>query len=411
MTSQQTSKRIVVLGAGYTGMMAALATARRTRHRSAQVTLVNPSARFTERLRMHQVATGQRLANFQIPDLIAGTGITFVLGRAERLDPAAREVVVTGADGPARLGYDFLIYAIGSATDTAAVPGVAAHAYTLNSPGTAAQLAHHLDALPAGAAVAVCGNGLTGIEAATEIAESHPELRVLLLGRDAPGKMMGPKARAYLERTLRRLRVEVRSGVEVTKVLPDAVELADGELVGCSACLWTTGFWASPLAADAGLAVDERGRIAVDAALRSVSHPSVFAVGDSAAIRQGWGVIHGTCQSGMPSAAHAAANVARLLTGKQPRPFRFGYIHQPVSLGRRDAVIQFTKPDDSPRRWYLTGRQAIWYKKLVTGSPPVTYRMSRRVNVPAAALGAKGGRGTRHPALPVPAISQPGRSA
>ncbi len=85
MTSQQTSKRIVVLGAGYTGMLAALATARRTRHRSARVTLVNPSARFTERLRMHQIATGQRLANFQIPDLIAGTGITFVLGRAERL--------------------------------------------------------------------------------------------------------------------------------------------------------------------------------------------------------------------------------------------------------------------------------------------------------------------------------------
>jgi hypothetical protein len=113
----------------------------------------------------------------------------------------------------------------------------------------------------------------------------------------------------------------------------------------------------------------------------------------------------------MPSAAHAAANVARLVKGKQPRPFRFGYIHQPVSLGRGDAVIQFTKPDDSPRRWYLTGRRATWYKKAVTGSPPVTYRMSRRVNVPAAALATKGGRGTRHPAAPVPAISQPGRSA
>jgi NADPH-dependent 2,4-dienoyl-CoA reductase/sulfur reductase-like enzyme len=115
---------------------------------------------------MHQIATGQQLANFQIPDLIAGTGITFVPGRAERLDLAIREVVVTGEDRPSRLGYDFLIYAIGSATDTAGVPGVDAHAYTLNSPGTAAQFAHHLDALPPGAPVAVCGNGLTPARAA-----------------------------------------------------------------------------------------------------------------------------------------------------------------------------------------------------------------------------------------------------
>ena len=64
------------------------------------------------------------------------------------------------------------------------------------------------------------GNGLTGVEAATEIAESHPDLRVLLLGLGEPGSMMGPKARAYLDRALQRLGVEVRSGVASPRCCP-----------------------------------------------------------------------------------------------------------------------------------------------------------------------------------------------
>ena len=75
--------------------------------------------------------------------------------------------------------------------------------------------------------------------------------------------------------------------------------LDDGEIVPGDATLWTTEFWASPLAAESEFAVDARGRIVVDATLRSVSHPSVFAIGDAAAIRLAWGEIHGTCQSGI----------------------------------------------------------------------------------------------------------------
>jgi NADH:ubiquinone reductase (H+-translocating) len=394
MRRTRNEHRIVVLGAGYTGMMCAIRTARRTRHHGGKVTLVNPSRRFTERLRMHQIATGQQLADHQIPDLLAGTGVDFVQGRATRIDPDRREVHVDTAGGDRLLVYDTLVYAIGSVADTTTVPGADTHAYTLDDPHAAARLAARLTEIPEGT-VAVCGGGLTGAEAAAEIAESHPGVRVVLLSRDVPGSMMGDKARAYLNRALDRLGVTVRARVEITKVLPGEVELAGGEVVDVDACLWTTGFIAPPLAAESGLTVDPRGRIVVDATLRSVSHPSVYAIGDAAAIRQGWGTIHGTCQSGIPSGIHAADAIARQLAGRKSRPFRFGYIHQPVCLGRHDAVIQFTHPDDIPRRWYLTGRWAIAYKEFVTSSPPVTYAVSRRFNVPAAALSARGGRANR----------------
>jgi NADH dehydrogenase FAD-containing subunit len=257
--------------------------------------------------------------------------------------------------------------------------------------------------------VVVGGNGLTGIEAATEVAESHPHLRVVLLGRDEPGAMMGPKARAHLGRALARLGIEARSGVVIAAVLPDGVQLDDGEVVRADATLWTTGFWASPLAAEAGLAVDARGRIVVDTTLRSVSHPTVFAVGDAAAIRLAWGEIHGTCQSGIPSGAHAADNIGRLVRNRKPKPFRFGYWHQPLSLGREDAVIQFTKRDDTPRRLWIKGSRAVAYKELVTSSPPVTYRIARRWTFPLALLSARGGRATRRPPAEPVAVAPRGR--
>jgi NADH:ubiquinone reductase (H+-translocating) len=127
------------------------------------------------------------------------------------------------------------------------------------------------------------------------------------------------------------------------------------------------------LPAAAGLEVDEGGRVITDATLRSVSHPDVYAIGDAAAIRQDYGMMHGTCQSGMPTGVAAARNIARSLAGRPLKAFRYGYLHTPVSLGRHDAVVQFTHRDHTPGRFCLTGRPATWYKETVSAAPWPTY--------------------------------------
>ncbi|MFI6682756.1 NAD(P)/FAD-dependent oxidoreductase [Streptomyces sp. NPDC050485] len=386
-----TTHRVLILGAGYAGLSAAIQLAARVkRGEGVEVTLVNPQERFTERLRLHMAATGQQLAELSIPELLAGTGARFVRGWVTAVDADARTVRI---DDDRVLSYDTLVYGVGSVADTAAVPGAEDHAYTLNTPQDAEVLAGRLARLGSGTVV-VGGSGLTGIESAAEIAEQYPRLDVVLLGRGEPGAAMNRKAKAYLHAALDRLGVRVRSGVEVMKVLPGAVELAGGESVAADVVVWTSGTRVSPLAAAAGLAVDERGRIVTDAALRSLSHPEVFAVGDAAAIRQGYGVLHGTCQGGMPTGVHAALSILRVLKGKQPKPFRFGYYHTPVSLGRADAVVQFTRPDDSARRICLTGRTAARYKEAVTASPWPTF--GRMKKMPASgAFWPHGGRFTR----------------
>jgi NADH dehydrogenase FAD-containing subunit len=379
--------KIVILGAGYAGMTAAVSLTARTKHRDdVRITVVNASDRFTERLRLHQTATGQELSDLRIPALLPE--VELVKGWVTGVDVNARTIRV---DDERTVEYDTLIYALGGVTDTAAVPGADTHAFTLDSRHDAELLARRLATLSTGT-VAVCGSGLTGVEAAAEIAERHPDLDVVLLGREEPGAAMGQKAGGYLRAALNRLGVRVRAGVEIVKVLPDEVALAGGESVATDVVLWTSGVRVSPLAA--GLDVDERGRIVTDATLRSVSHPNVYAVGDAAAIRQRYGVMHGTCQGGMPTGAHAAMSIVRELKGKQPKRFRFGYIHLPVSLGRRDAVIQFTKPDGSPRRLSLTGRRAVWYKETVSGSPWPTYGRIKKVPLQSA-IWTHGGRYTR----------------
>jgi NADH:ubiquinone reductase (H+-translocating) len=381
-------KEILILGAGYTGMGATMGLAGRLKGREdVHITLVNPQTRFTERLRLHQTASGQELADLEIPEQLADTDVQFVPGWVTSIDADAQTVRI---DDEHVLRYDTLVYALGSVADTDTVPGVDKFAYTLNSAQDAAALADQLDRLGDGTVI-VAGGGLTGIESAAEIAEQHPDTDVVLLSREEPGSMMGKKARARLHAGLARLGVQVRRGADIVKVMSDGVALADGEVVPAQAVLWTTGVRVSPLAVAAGLHVDDRGRIVTDESLRSVSHPNVYAVGDAAAIRQSYGVMHGTCQSGIPTSLHTAASIVRELKGKQPKPFRFGYVHQPVSLGRHDTVIQFTHADDSPGRFYLAGRLAVAYKETVSSSPWTTYRLIRAMPGIGAMTWRRGG--------------------
>lgn len=72
-------QQIVVLGAGYAGVLCALRLAR-TR---ARVTLVNAAPHFVERIRLHELATGRAPRPRALAELVAGTGVELHVGWAE----------------------------------------------------------------------------------------------------------------------------------------------------------------------------------------------------------------------------------------------------------------------------------------------------------------------------------------
>ncbi|MFE1251891.1 NAD(P)/FAD-dependent oxidoreductase [Streptomyces sp. NPDC058735] len=358
--------RIVVLGAGYAGTVAAGRLARRLHREDVAITLVNADPDFVERVRMHQLATGQDLRHRPFAEMFAGTGVHLRFAEVTAVDADAGTVTVEDADGVGELPYDSLVYALGSGWDDQGVPGAAEHAYEIAGRPGALRLRGRLARLEAGRSVVVVGGGLTGVEAATEIAEARPDLDVALAARGGLGDWLSDKGRAHLRRVFARLGVTVHEHTAVTAVEADRVTTEDGGSIPAAVTVWTAGFAVHPIAAATTLEVTERGRIVVDKTMRSVSHPDVYAVGDAAmATGPGGKPLRMSCATGTPMAWQAAdALAARLTGGKLPNiPLR--YYNQCISLGRREGLIQYVTADDRAVRAALTGRLAARYKELI----------------------------------------------
>ncbi|MFD7710590.1 NAD(P)/FAD-dependent oxidoreductase [Streptomyces sp. NPDC059786] len=358
--------RIIVLGAGYTGAVAAGRLARRLHRDDVAITLVTAEPDFVERVRMHQLATGQDLKARTFAEMFADTGVELRLARVTAVDADRRTVTVTADGTTEELAYDTLVYALGSGWNDQGVPGTAEHAHQIASRAGALRLRARLAALEAGQPVVVVGGGLTGLEAATEIAEARPDLTVSLVARGALGDWLSDRGRAQLRKVFGRLGITAHEHTTVTAVEAGRVRTADGTAVPAAVTVWTTGFAVHPIARATTLEVGDTGQIVVDATMRSLSHQDVYAIGD-AALAPGPGdkPLRMSCASGLPAAWQAADAIAARLTRRKLPKTPIRYFNQCVSLGRRQGLIQYVTADDRSVNAVLAGRLAAGYKELV----------------------------------------------
>ncbi|MEV6447445.1 FAD-dependent oxidoreductase [Amycolatopsis sp. NPDC051716] len=380
--------RIIVLGAGYAGANAAGRLAKRLHPADTEITLVNADPEFVERVRLHQLATGQDLKPRPLTGVFAGTGVQVRIAQVTAVDADRKTVALAEGD---ELAYDTLVYALGSTAADSGVPGVAEHAHHLAGKQSALRLRARLAEVPAGGTVLVVGGGLTGIEAVTEIAEARPDLEVTLAARGGLGDWLSEKARDHLRETFGRLGVTVHENTAIASVEAAAAVTADGRTIPARVTVWTAGFAVHPLAAATTLAVSATGRIVVDETMRSVSHADVYAVGDAALAPGASGEpLRMSCASGVPSAYQAADAIAARLTGRPLPENKLGYTAQCISLGRHDAVVQWVTPDDRPKPSAVTGRMAARLKEIICKSaawsishPTSMAPVRRRHTVPA----------------------------
>ncbi|MFF8942468.1 NAD(P)/FAD-dependent oxidoreductase [Streptomyces sp. NPDC014864] len=358
--------RIIVLGAGYAGAIAAGRLAGRLRREEVALTLVNAEPDFVERVRMHQLAVGQDLKPRPFGEMFAGTGVELKLGKVTGVDVDRKTVAVVAADGAEELAYDTLVYALGSGWDDHGVPGTAEHTHEIAGRPGALRLRERLARLDAGQSVVVVGGGLTGLEAASEIAEARPDLDVALVARGGLGDWLSGKGRGHLRKVFGKLGVTVHEHTAVTGVEADRVTTAEGGTIPAAVTVWTTGFAVHPIAKATTLEVTGTGRIVVDRTMRSVSHPDVYAIGDAARVTgPGDKPLRMSCASGVPTAWQAADAIAARLTGRKLPKVPLRYFNQCISLGRKDGLIQYVTADDRAVRTALTGRIAACYKELV----------------------------------------------
>ncbi|MEU4597366.1 FAD-dependent oxidoreductase [Nocardia sp. NPDC023988] len=345
---------VVVLGGGYAGISAAK---RLTRHPGVQVTLVNPGADFVERIRLHQYIAGTHRAHRPLRSVLPDA-VRIVTATAQVID--ARHHCVRTDSGD-EIGYDHLVYAPGSHTDATGITGAAEHAVSLGTRAEADRARLRLADLPAGATVTVIGGGLTGIETAAELAETGA-VRVRLVTGEL-GHSLSARGRARARTALAALGVTVVDQASVAAIAQDKITLTDGAVLGTDLAITTTAFAPSDLARSSGLEVDAAGAMLVDDTLVSTTSPNIVGAGDAVALHTN--PLRMSCQAAVPCGVHAAETILRVLTGREPKPLRRKYIGQSVSLGRRDALIQFSDPTDRPLPAVLTGHAAALLKEQV----------------------------------------------
>jgi NADH dehydrogenase FAD-containing subunit len=363
---QHMKHHIVVLGAGYAGAYVAGNLARRLSPADIEITVVNAEPQFVQRMRLHQLAAGQEIEAPQLADVFAGTGVQLRLARVTAVDPERQVVAVADADGGGELGYDTLVYALGSHVADCGVPGVAEHAFDVAGRRSALRLRERLDSLGErgeGGSVLVVGDGLTGIETATEIAESRPGLSVALVAHGELGARLSAGARSHLRQACGRLGITVLEHTRVEAVEATRVLCADGTALASDATVWTAGFTVSPIAAVGGLEVTENGRVVVDRSMRSVSHPNVYAVGDSAyAIGDNGRPLPMSCASAGYTGRQATEAIVGCLTGRKVPDTKLEYVGNHISLGRRDGILQMVDGEGQAKPKYVGGRKAARFK-------------------------------------------------
>ncbi|GIF68451.1 NADH dehydrogenase [Asanoa ishikariensis] len=340
----------IVIGGGYAGVMAAN---RLTQRADVSVTLINPRPSFVERIRLHQLVGGSDDAVVDYQEILARR-VGLVVDTVTLIDTAERRVTLASDNA---LDYDYLVYAVGSASAEPTVPGAAQYAYPISTLEDAQRLRPVFAAAAASAPVTVVGAGSTGIETASELAELGRKV-TLVCGRTL-GAYLHPRTRRAVSARLVKLGVTLIEGpgATVTGVTRDAVQLADGRDLPSAVTIWTAGFGVPDLAARSGLTTDAVGRLLTDETLTSVDDPRVIAAGDSAAPSNL--PVRMSCQSAMQIGPQAAQTVLSRLAGKQPARFDAGLFGQCISLGRGGGVVQYARRDDTVTGVFILGSRSM----------------------------------------------------
>jgi NADH dehydrogenase FAD-containing subunit len=381
MATPTQKTQVVVIGGGYAGVLAANHL---RLNGDVAITLINPRPKFVERIRLHQLVTGSDDAVVEYADVL-GADVRLLVDTAESIDAATRTVTL-GSGGT--IGYDYLIYAVGSTGAALTVPGAAEFAYPISELEHAEWLRAKLADVTPGAPTVVVGAGPTGIETATELAEEGHDVTLVCGG--VLGPYFSARARRSVAKHMHKLGVTVIDGqdAKVTEVRKNSVTLADGRELRSFVTIWTAGFGVPDLATRSGLATDAIGRLVTDETLTSVDNPYIVAAGDASAPSDT--PLRMSCQAALPLGAQAANTVLSRIAGTQPAVVNQAFTGQCVSLGRKAGTIQLAHLDDRVTQLYVGGRAAASIKEAVCKGT-VSF-LAKEARKPGSYFWLKGGK-------------------
>ncbi|MCK1521786.1 MULTISPECIES: FAD-dependent oxidoreductase [unclassified Bradyrhizobium] len=342
--------RIVVLGAGFAGLWAAIGAARKREEIGAaggdiEIRVIDRNPYHNIRVRNYEADLSE--VALPLPQLLDPIGVSQGIGEVEAIDPVRREISLVTDGGDETLAYDRLVLALGSEVMRPDIPGLAEHAFDVDTYAAALRLEDHLNSLgrsapsPGRSTIVVVGAGFTGIEVAAEMPDRLARAgitgsrRVILVDPNpAVGATIGAHARPVIDTALAALDVETRLGVRVVSVEAAGLRLSSGEFIPTRTVIWCAGMRASPLAASFPDARDRLGRLLVDPMMRVADVGGVFAAGDVASsVVDGLHPTVMSCQFARPMGRFAGHNVVADLAGLPMLPLRIDWYVTVLDLG------------------------------------------------------------------------------
>ncbi len=362
--------RILILGGGFGGLHLVRHLERRLRRGEAEVTLVDRSnySLFTPLL--YQVATGElppHAIAYPLRVPLARAGFRFLRTEVEAIDVEKRSVRT--ADG--ELPYDLVVILLGSVTNDYGIPGVSEHAVTLKWMEDGRAVRHRILAAFEDAALesdaakrrellsfAIAGAGPVGVELAASMRDlmdhtlrriyptidfAHEPSITLIDGADRILQAMDERLAAIALRRLERLGVRVLLRTFVSEIGPAWLRTKDGRTLPAHTSVWAGGVRTNPVVAAAEVPHDQAGRVVVDVTFRA-GRDDVLAFGDAAHLEQGGVPLPQLAQVAVLEAPAVAANIAHLVHGEPPEPYRHKRKGDLIALGRTSAAAEFARP-------------------------------------------------------------------
>lgn len=360
-------KRILVVGAGFAGLYAAMGM-RALARAGHRITVVNPQNFMQYQPFLPEVASGTidpRAVAVPLRTTLRHCDI--VIGEVERLDHSGRKATIRLADGSERvMEYDLLVLTPGSTSRVPPIPGLAEHGIGFKTVQEAIYLRNRVlsrldvaaeteddERRRAALTFVFVGGGYAGVEALGELEDlardaiaTYPSLRPeemrWILVDVAPKILpeLGPELAAYAVERLAERGIEVLVETRLESYEDRIVRLSGGRTFAADTLVWTAGVRPSSIARNAGLPVDDAGRVRVDEHLRVEGAEDVWAAGDAAAVpdRTTGGIMPPTAQHGMRQGRRLAKNLTAWIEGGRLEPFVHRNIGAVCSLGRYKGI-------------------------------------------------------------------------
>ena len=357
------SKKVLILGAGYAGVEAALTLHKKKKSSDdVEITLIDKNPYHTLLTELHEVA-GNRISEdgviVPLRDIFKYTGVKLIKDEIKHADFEKNKLMSESTE----YSYDYLIFAVGSEPNFYDIPGMKEHSLTLWSYNDAIRIREHIkscfvkasqtnDAAKRKALLtfAVGGGGFTGVEMIGELALwsktlcseygiRKDEIRLVLV--EALPTILSnlkekniTKAMNYL---VKKLKVEVLVNSPITEVNSESFRLKDGKVIPSSTLIWTAGVRSSCICDTIECGKAKACRIIVNE-FTQTQYGNVYAVGDAAAFKSDEGTLPALVEAAIQTGKAAAENILADIRGKDKKKLNPKLHGVMVSIGSYFAV-------------------------------------------------------------------------